>query len=82
MMSLVSNTSLLGIDNYGYLHGDPLKNKVENIEKCRYFEKPLNVKTLTESIFKELEPVFDIRDIFLHHEHQDPVSHKYSYLNS
>jgi len=36
-----------------------VKNKVENIEKCRYFEKPLNVKILTESICKELEPVFE-----------------------
>ena len=36
-----------------------VKNKVEQIENCRYFEKPLNVKMLTESIFKELKPVFE-----------------------
>lgn len=36
-----------------------VKNKVEHIEKCRYFEKPLNVKMLTESIFEELKSVVE-----------------------
>ncbi len=34
-----------------------VKNKVENVDKCRYFEKPLNVKLLTKSILEELESV-------------------------
>ncbi|MFO7559270.1 MAG: response regulator [Desulfobacterales bacterium] len=34
-----------------------VKNKVENVEKCRYFEKPLHIKVLTKSILEELESV-------------------------
>jgi len=36
-----------------------VKDTVESIEKCRYFEKPLNVKALKESIFKELDSIFE-----------------------
>lgn len=36
-----------------------VKKKVENVERCRYFEKPLNIKVLKKSILEELESVSD-----------------------